>query len=96
MGKGGKGKTLSWSAVVHVVLVQVSISKAFYVQLFWSKVFRAAFLYLQFGFVIFSQKNIGAKAPCKMLMKLTTGAQPHRHGRGRVERSLLQGANVFF
>ena len=30
----------------------------------------AAFLYLQFGFVIFWQKNIGAKAACKMLMKL--------------------------
>jgi len=33
----------------------------------------AAFLKLKFGFVIFWQKNISAKAACKMLMKLTTG-----------------------
>jgi len=33
--------------------------------------FCAAFLKLQFGFVIFWQKNIGAKAACKMLMTLT-------------------------
>ncbi len=31
----------------------------------------AAFLWLQFGFVIFWHKNIGAKAACKILMKLT-------------------------
>jgi len=37
------------------------------------KDFCAAFLYLQFGFVHFWQKNIGAKAACKMLVKLTTG-----------------------
>jgi len=37
------------------------------------KVFCEAFLYLQFGFVIYWQKNIGAKAAHKMLMKLTTG-----------------------
>ncbi len=40
--------------------------------LFDSKVLCAAFLQLQFGFIIFWQKNIGAKAACKMLMKLTT------------------------
>jgi len=32
-----------------------------------------AFLYLQFGFVIFRQKEIGAKAARKMLVKLTKG-----------------------
>jgi len=37
------------------------------------KVLCAAFLLLQFGFVIFWQKNSGKKAACKMLMKLTTG-----------------------
>ncbi len=37
------------------------------------KVFCAAFLKLQFGFVIFWQNNFGARAACKMLMKLTTG-----------------------
>jgi hypothetical protein len=35
------------------------------------KVLCAFFLYIQFGFVIFWQKNIGAKAACKMLLKLT-------------------------
>jgi hypothetical protein len=37
------------------------------------KVLYAAFLLLQFGFVIFQHKNIGAKAGRKMLMKLTPG-----------------------
>ncbi len=37
------------------------------------EVFCAAFLLLQFGFVIFWHKNIGAKAVCIMLMKMTTG-----------------------
>jgi len=36
--------------------------------------FYAAFLLLQFGFEFFRQKNIGAKAARKMLMKLTLGA----------------------
>jgi len=36
-------------------------------------VFCAAFLYLQFGFVIFWRKNIGAKAARKMWMKLFIG-----------------------
>jgi len=37
------------------------------------KVFCEAFIYLQFGFVILWQKNISAKAACKMLVKLTAG-----------------------
>jgi hypothetical protein len=40
---------------------------------FCTKVFCAAFLYLQFGFVTFCGKNISAKAVCKMLAKLTLG-----------------------
>jgi len=52
-------------------LHQVSILPKFYVRLFCTKVFCAAFLLLQFGFVIFWCKNIGAKAVTKMLMKLT-------------------------
>ncbi len=32
-----------------------------------------AFLYLQSGYVVFWQKNIVAKAACKMLVKVTTG-----------------------
>jgi hypothetical protein len=35
------------------------------------KVICAAFLCLQFGFVIFWQKDFGAKAAHKMLVKLT-------------------------
>jgi len=38
---------------------------------FHTKVFLAAFLQLQFVFVIFWQKNIGAKDARKMLVKLT-------------------------
>jgi len=35
-------------------------------------VFFEAFFQLQFGFVIFCRKNIGAKAACKALVNLTT------------------------
>ena len=52
---------------------QVSISPTFYEQLFCTKVFWAAFLYLHCRFVIFWCKEIGAKAARKMLVKLTTG-----------------------
>jgi hypothetical protein len=37
------------------------------------KVFCDAFMCLQFGFVIFWQKDFGAKAALKMLVKLTPG-----------------------
>jgi hypothetical protein len=37
------------------------------------KVFCAAFMPLQFGFVIFWRKDFGAKAAHKMLVKLTPG-----------------------
>jgi hypothetical protein len=37
------------------------------------KVFWAAFMCLQFGFEIFWQKDFGAKAAHKMLVKLTPG-----------------------
>jgi hypothetical protein len=49
----------------------VSISPIFYEQLFCAKVFCAAFMCLQFGFVTFWQKDFGAKAAPKMLVKLT-------------------------
>jgi hypothetical protein len=51
----------------------VSISPLFYGQLFHIKDFCAAFMCLQFGFVIFWQKDFGAKADHKMLVKLTPG-----------------------
>ncbi len=44
----------------------------FYMQPFYLKMFCAAFLCMQFGFVILWQKNIGAETAHKMLMKLTT------------------------
>jgi hypothetical protein len=50
----------------------VSISQIFYEQLFDMKVFCPAFLCLQFMFVIFWQKDFGAKVVHKMLVKLTT------------------------
>jgi hypothetical protein len=51
----------------------MSISPIFYEQLFHTKVFCAAFMRLQCGFVIFWRKDFGAKAPHKMLVKLTPG-----------------------
>ncbi len=54
---------------------------------FCTKVFFAAFLELQFGFVIFWHKNIGAKAAYKMLMKLTTG---------RMEKSVIEVIKISF
>ena len=44
----------------------VSISPTFYEQLFHTKVFWAAFLYLRLRFVFFWQKDIGAKAARKI------------------------------
>jgi len=52
---------------------QVSISSTFYEQLFCLNVFFEIFLQLEFGFVIFWQNNICAKAARKMFGKLTTG-----------------------
>jgi len=51
---------------------QVSISPIFYEYLFHTNVFCAAFMCLQFGFVIFWQKDFGTKAAHKMNM--TPGA----------------------
>jgi len=56
---------------LNVKRLEVSISPIFYEQLYCTKLFCRAFFYLQFGFVIFCRKNIGAKAVGKMLMKLT-------------------------
>jgi len=51
----------------------VPISPTFYEQLLYcTKVFSATFLYVQFCFVTFCWKNIGAKSAHKMLVKLTT------------------------
>ena len=50
-----------------------SIPPTFYDQLLCIKVFFAAFMFLQLGFVIFRQKEIGTKAARKMLVKLTPG-----------------------
>jgi len=65
--------TLYANMSCRLIVAQVSISPIFYEQLFCTEVFCTAFLLIQFGFVIFWQKNVGAKAVCKMLVKLTTG-----------------------
>ncbi len=52
----------------------MSISSTFYEQFFQTKVICAVFFYLQFGFVISWQNNIGAKASHEMLVKLLLGA----------------------
>ncbi len=55
-------------------MLQVSISPIFYEQFFRTIVFFcAAFMCLQFGFVIFCRQDFGAKATHKMLVKLTPG-----------------------
>jgi len=51
-------------------------SMPFYKQLFLTKCFFEAFLYFQFGFIIFWHKNIGKKFVCKMSVKLITGVAP--------------------
>jgi hypothetical protein len=56
----------------------VSISPTFYEQLLCAKVFCAAFMCLQFGFVIFWRKDFGTKAAHKILVKLTPGSQRKR------------------
>ncbi len=55
----------------------MSISPIVYEQLFHMKVFCAAFMCLKFGFVIFWQKDFGAKTAHKMLVKLTPGQQAY-------------------
>ncbi len=47
---------------------------------FSNKSFCAAFMFLQFRFVIFWQKDFGAKAAHKMLVKLTPGFHLHKYG----------------
>jgi len=49
----------------------VSFSSTFNERLYDTKMFCAAFLSLQFGFVNFCQKNIAAKAAHKILVKST-------------------------
>jgi hypothetical protein len=69
-GVGTKVGEISWQ-FCH----QVSISTIFYKQLFRTKVFCTAFMCLQFGFVIFWQKDIGTKAAHKMLVILSPGGR---------------------
>ncbi len=59
--------------VAQRALVWLSIAPLFYEQLFHTKVLYTAFVCLQFGFLIFWQKDFGAKAAHKMLVKLTPG-----------------------
>jgi hypothetical protein len=60
---------------VQITLALLSISPIFYKQLFHTKVLCAPFMCLQLGFVIFWQKDFGAKAAHKMLVKLTPGGR---------------------
>jgi hypothetical protein len=50
-------------------------STNFLLAAFYTKVFCAAFMYLQFGFVIILVKGFGCKAAHKMLVKLTPGGR---------------------
>jgi hypothetical protein len=69
----GKARRLLWSGAPERCFNQVSISPIFYEQLFCMKVFCAALMCLQFWFVIFWQKDLGAKAAHKLLVILTPG-----------------------
>jgi hypothetical protein len=60
---------------VQRTLVWLSMSPILYKQLFHTKVLCAPFMCLQFGFVIFWQKEFGTKAALKMLVKLTPGGR---------------------
>ncbi len=55
--------------------VQELISPTFYVQLFRTKVLNETLLFLDFRFVLFWRKNIGAKAARIILVKLTPDFQ---------------------
>ena len=71
--------TCGWDAFRRGSGQKVSISPTFYEQLFRMKVFWAAFLYLHCRFKLFWRLEIGAKAACKMLAKLTQGCWIHQH-----------------
>ena len=62
----------------------MSISPIFYEQIFCKNVFGAALMCLQFGLEIFWQKDFGAKAAHKMLVKLTPGANVIKQYRGKL------------
>ena len=71
----------------------MSISPTVYEQLFRSKVFQAAFLYLQLRYVFFWRKEIGTKAGRKMLVKLTAGRLKLEHS---AEDFIIQKWIIFF
>ena len=52
--------------------LKVLISSIFYKQLFCANMFWATFLYIQLVLVYFWQRDIGAKAALKMIVKLST------------------------
>jgi len=69
----------------------VSISQTFYEQLYRTKVYCTAFLFSQFGFVIFLKKNIGTKAARKMPGKFTLGLQStQKNYRGYVKKRIVE------
>jgi hypothetical protein len=65
-----RNKTLDPDGTTAQVCLE-SISPTFYARLFSTKVSRKTFLYLDFRFVLFWRKNIGAKAARILLVKLT-------------------------
>ena len=79
---------------------KVTISSIFYVQLFHLKVFHIAFWCLRLRFVFFWQKEFGAKAAHKMLVKLTIGDRmwkkswiPAGHRQSTADDPSAQGAS---
>jgi hypothetical protein len=60
-----------------------SILPTFYARLFRTKVSRKTFLYLDFRFVLFWRKNIGAKSARILLVKLTPDKKNCDHGKAK-------------
>jgi len=67
----GISSRVTTRAIYTPITKVLSISPIFYEQLFRMKVFSTALMCLQFGFVIFWQKDFCAKAADKMVVKLT-------------------------
>jgi len=65
---------------------KVSISPTFYAKLFCTNLVCKAFLYVQFDFVIFWQKNISAKVLRKILVKLAKGRKMYDNCIWKLER----------
>jgi hypothetical protein len=66
--------------------IKVSISPAFYAQLFCTSVFRATFFVLEFWLDTFLEQQFSGKAALKIMVKLATGHETAGSPQGREKR----------